>query len=265
MITFLSLICWGFFSFLMGYNVTPNNIGLNILWIFLGFFVFLVSGLIQILLYTIIARFTKPGNKLKTYLALSSIFFLHTFFVHVLIKVHGKENIPSGKKLTIYANHKTAFDPLLIMQACKFPLAFTPKKSLYKYPILKTWMNSFGSVPIDRDNSRETLKSLAKGIKLVKEGGALIIFPEGGIKDRTKDEMSELKDGAFQITLKSEADILPVSMKNLVKFRRSYFKLFTVIHIYIHPIIKFEQIKTMPSKDIGALLSKIINEGISKN
>ena len=49
---------------------------------------------------------------------------------------------------------------------------------------------------------------------------------------------------------------------NLVKFRKNYFKLFTIIHIYIHPIVKYEEIKNKSTNEIADLLSTIINGGI---
>ena len=47
----------------------------------------------------------------------------------------------------------------------------------------------YGVVAMDRNNNRAGAKAIIEGVKHVKNGLSLMIFPEGGIKDRNNEEM----------------------------------------------------------------------------
>ena len=60
---------------------------------------------------------------------------------------------------------------------------------------------------INRSSDRDAAKSIVEGIKFMKEGNGIILFPEGGIKTREVEQMVSIKPGAYKLATKSEAII----------------------------------------------------------
>jgi len=210
MISILFLLVW-FGSICLGYNLLPIWY-LIPAWVVLGF----VAGILVLVLFLLIMmpvmKFTKPNSKYKYYLAKSFSIFLNVFILRILITTEGKNNIPKTGKLTVYANHKSQTDPVIIMSIFNRGLAFTPKISLYKIPILSQYMNYIGCLPIDRDDNRRTAKTMIQAIKNVEKGHAMLIFPEAGIKSRETELMIDARGGAYKIGTKAESDFLPISI-----------------------------------------------------
>ena len=78
-----------------------------------------------------VMKFTKPNSKFKYHLAKSFDIFKYIYFKNCN-NIKGRKNIPKTGKLTVYANHKSQTDPVIIMSIFNRGLAFTPKISLYK-------------------------------------------------------------------------------------------------------------------------------------
>lgn len=260
MVSFLFLFFWAVFIAL-GYFVFIQNLWFIPLWFVLGpAFSILMFVIILVLLMPIMKN-TKPNSKFKYILAKSFAKFLNVFIIRAKISVEGKENMPKNGKLTIYANHKSQTDPILIMSILNRSTAFTPKISLYKIPIISSYMHYIGCLPIDRDDNRRTAKTMIQAIKNVKSEHALIIFPEAGIKSRVDERINEIKGGAFQIGKKSESDFLPITIIGASEYsrRKSLFKK-VKIKIIVHPVIPFDKVKDLSTQEMAELVKIKINE-----
>lgn len=258
MITILFFI--SYIGFVVTLSLLVNNLYLIILWLILG----IVFGVLIVVLFMILnfPIFKKQGYK-SVYmfkLSRSLTVFLNRFLFRVKINVSGQENIPKTGKLTVFANHKSYADPFIMFEIFNRPLTFTPKKGVYKIPVLRTLLKYLRAFPIDRENTRNTARSLIDAIKVVKDGMAMLIYPEGGIKDRDEEKMVEMRAGAYKVTAKAEADLLPISVygatqiKNRAPFRS------TKIDVKIHPLIKFETVKHLSTQEMADMMFKIINQ-----
>lgn len=260
MFTLFFLILWaGFIA--LGYFVFINSLYFIPLWFVLGPVAAFILVILLLIIMMPIMKITKPDWFLK-YLLVKGIFgFMMRYVLLAKITVVGKENIPKKGKLTIYANHKSQTDPLIIMSVLNRPAAFTPKISLYKIPIIANYMNYIGCLPIDREDNRRTAKTMIQAIKNVKNEHALLIFPEAGIKDRSDERILEIKAGAFQIGKKSESDFLPITLIGASKYaeRKSIFKRLP-IKIIIHPAVTYEETKDLTTHEIGEIIKNIINK-----
>src|SRR5262249_54209685 len=98
---------------------------------------------------------------------------------------------PSQGPVLVLANHQSYLDILLISLACNWRLFFVARVGLAKSRILAWIMQQFQTVLIDNEGlGRAGLQAVEK---LLREGRALLIFPEG---ERTWDgKMQELKPG----------------------------------------------------------------------
>ena len=84
------------------------------------------------------------------------------------IKVYGKENLPEKGPVVFMSNHQGYADILALCAAIDtVQFGFVAKKELAKIPLYGKWMDRIRSVMMDRDNPKESLKAITKGIGLL--------------------------------------------------------------------------------------------------
>lgn len=263
MVSLIFLITWAL-SIYLGITLISSLWYFIILYVILGYFIgILVLALLLVVLMPIM-KITKKDSIIKYYLAKSAAFFISTFILRAYVTSEGKENIPKKGKLTVYANHKSQTDPILLMPKFTRSLAFTPKISLYKIPILSNYMNYIGCLPIDRDDNRRTARTMIQAIKNVEKGHAMLIFPEGGIKSRETELMVDIRGGAYKIGEKSKSDFLPITIKGALKFNHRKWWQIVRVHIVIHPLVKYEEVKDLNTLELGQKMFDIINSSIEE-
>ncbi len=126
------------------------------------------------------------------------------------IEVIGKENIPSGEGFLITPNHESMFDISAVLMAFDQNLSFVTKEENLKIPFVSKWLPLLDCIAIDRSSPKSAVKSLMKGVKMIKTGKSIVIFPEG---TRTADgTLGEFKAGSFKIAQKASAKVLPVAI-----------------------------------------------------
>ena len=180
---FLILIFLVSFLYCFLFNLIGLSYWFNFLWAPISLILAIISFFIFVLLFLAINKKGKPTGKFR-HKVLHQALQLILIIMNVRIQVEGKENIPN-ETFVCYANHKSNFDPIAIYYSLNKVCSAIGKKSLFELPILRQCQDVFGCIPLDRDNDREAAKSMVKAIKNVKAGLPYIIFPEGGIKDRT--------------------------------------------------------------------------------
>jgi 1-acyl-sn-glycerol-3-phosphate acyltransferase len=262
MITFIFLLSWALTIYLM--TLWINILWLIPLWFVLGYGVGVLMVVITLALHIPYNKMTKVTDKYQYYVTRSTAFFFNHFVMNLRIKVQGLNNVPKDGILTIYGNHKSYADPFIILEIIKRPTTFTPKMGVYKLPIIGSWLKTMGAFPIDRSSDRNTAKAMVEAIKVVKDGMAMLIFPEGGIKDRSDEKMVAMRAGAYRVAAKAQADLLPISILGTtdIKHRAPFRK--TKIEVIVHPLVKYETVKDKTTTEIADYMFKIINEPIEK-
>ncbi len=128
--------------------------------------------------------------------------------------VKGKENLPEGNCL-IVANHQGNFDFFIILGYIGKPVGFISKKENLKVPIARMWMREMHCIFMDRENIRESIKSINEGIENLKAGYTMVIFPEG---TRSKgNRIGEFKQGSLKLGIKADVPIVPVTIDGTYK------------------------------------------------
>ncbi|MCI1946079.1 lysophospholipid acyltransferase family protein [Clostridium luticellarii] len=136
--------------------------------------------------------------------------------VNAKIKLEGKENVPQAPCLFV-ANHQGFFDIPIIISSLDRMVGFIAKKEITKIGLLTYWMKQINCVFIDRQNIRESIKSINEGIKILKSGHSMVIFPEG---TRSKGpKIGEFKKGSLKLALKSRVPIVPIAIDGSYKLR----------------------------------------------
>lgn len=258
MMTMVFFLTYFGFVLLMGYLVhIPYLIPL---WLLLGPFIGMLMVILFIVLNFPIFKFTSYTNRYKFYVAKSTSKFLNHVLLRLHIEITGQENIPKDGLLTIYANHKSYADPFIIFEGMTRPMTFTPKMGVYKIPVLHTWLKYLGAFPIDRSSDRNTAKAMVEAIKVVKTGMAMMIFPEGGIKDRDDEKMVAMRAGAYRLATKAQANLLPVSIIGTTQIKKRAPFRATHIKMIIHPLVTYESVKNKKTSEIAEDMFLIIND-----
>ena len=123
------------------------------------------------------------------------------------IRVEGRENVPSGGCL-IVSNHVSFMDPTTVGWAVAREIYYLGRKSLFKPPFWNWFLPMCNVLPIDRDG--HDIAGLRRIIRMLKEGHAVLLFPEG---TRSVDgTIQSAEPGAGMIALKAGVPILPVRL-----------------------------------------------------
>lgn len=130
-------------------------------------------------------------------------------------KIKGKENIPSQGAFLLCSNHMSAMDPILIAAGCKRQLTFMAKEELFKVFLLGHLIKALGAFPIKR--GRGDAAAVMATLKIMKRGGATLIFPEG--TRMKKGERKEVSGGIIRLAIQSGVPIVPAYVtKNTVTY-----------------------------------------------
>jgi len=167
------------------------------------------------------------------------------------VTVKGHENIPDSGGIIICANHIHWLDPLLLGVVIKRRISFMAKAELFQNKIFAAVLKSIHAFPVKRGTA--DISAIKNSLKIVKEGGALGIFPEG---TRSKDgKIHEAEPGVALIAVKAKALVVPV------KISGSY-KHFSSIKVIIgEPIMLGDNQKQKISLDkINELSQSIMNQ-----
>ncbi len=126
------------------------------------------------------------------------------------LEVRGLEHLEPGQAYVFAANHRSNFDIFTLLTVLPGRLLFVAKKSLFQIPLFGPALSRMGSVPLERENLRQALKSLEVAAAQVKAGASMIIFPEG--TRVTTPELIPFKKGVFLMASKAGQPIVPVSL-----------------------------------------------------
>jgi len=128
------------------------------------------------------------------------------------LKVTGQENIPQDGPFIIVANHSSLLDPIILGISIKPKIIFVTAAYLFKIGWLGYMLRKFNSIPVQREND---IKAIKQSLKILKRGGVLGIFPEGGI-DRQKNNLP-VRAGAAYLATKIGVPIVPIRIKGADK------------------------------------------------
>lgn len=140
------------------------------------------------------------------------------------IRIVGEENIqkgldmsPTGSVLFV-SNHQGNFDIPILVSLLPAPTGFVAKDALENFPMLSRWMNHIGCIFLDRDNARKAAASINQGVRQLKDGHSMVIFPEG---TRSRDGLlGEFKAGALKLATKAGVPIIPISISGSINMMK---------------------------------------------
>lgn len=130
------------------------------------------------------------------------------FYVRSILRaniVH-ETPLPSGAKI-LAVNHPSTSDPAFVTILIKEQASILIRETLFKVPVFGRSLRMAGHVPVIAGNGRAALE---EGVRLLKAGRTVIIFPEGEISP----EGGPLKPhtGIARLALLTGAPVVPVGI-----------------------------------------------------
>lgn len=172
----------------------------------------------------------------------------------------GLENLETDQNVVYVGNHRSMLDIPLLMKYVKRPIVFIGKENVLKWPVISWWMRAGEALFIDRARPRQGLEVILTGIKRLKAGESIAIFPEG-TRSKT-EEIGVFKQGSLKLSTKSGVAILPIAIKGTDDvFEKNGFNLKShVVHFQVGKIIPAETLQQFPMDNGTAYVRSIIEE-----
>ncbi|ARF54457.1 lysophospholipid acyltransferase family protein [Streptomyces gilvosporeus] len=139
------------------------------------------------------------------------------FLMRVLYhpKVEGMERIPETGPVILAGNHVTFIDSLFLSLVVKRPVYFIGKDEYVtgkglKGRLMAWFFTSAGMIPVDRDGGHGGVAALMTGRRVLEEGKAFGIYPEG---TRSPDgRLYRGRTGIARLALMTGAPVVPFAM-----------------------------------------------------
>ena len=135
------------------------------------------------------------------------------FIAGTKIELRGTENIPEDQPVLFISNHRSYFDIIILHTLSKTPIGFVAKKEFRSYPLLPLYMEDIGSLFLDRENVRESLKTINEGTERLKKGLSLALYPEG--TRNHGDTLLPFKTGGYRMAEKAKCPMIVCAFTNV--------------------------------------------------
>ena len=184
---------------------------------------------------------------------------------HCWTRVHteGLEKLPKDSRFLLVSNHRFAFDPLVFYSSMPWAdLAFLSKKENFSIFVVAQIMRKVLCLPVDRNNDRESLKSILKAIQFIKDDKASIaVFPEGRT-NRTADPLLPYRCGVFKIAQKANVPIVICSLVNSRAILRNMFRKHTEVWLDVLDVIPAEELACKTTIEVGERVHAVMEAGV---
>jgi 1-acyl-sn-glycerol-3-phosphate acyltransferase len=121
--------------------------------------------------------------------------------------IAGLEHLPREGSFILASNHASHLDPPIV--GCLVPrqMAFFARKTLWSGRVSRWWLDTVGTIPVDRDGGTD-VAAIKNVLRTLQSGKALILFPEG---TRSPDgRLQTAKPGVGLIACRTQVPVVPV-------------------------------------------------------
>jgi 1-acyl-sn-glycerol-3-phosphate acyltransferase len=126
----------------------------------------------------------------------------------------GMDHLSTEGGVIIVPNHISHADPLVsahfIYDAGRWP-QYLGKASVFKVPVIGQLLHKIRQIPVER-GSVDAVKSLDRLVEAIKDGGAVVIYPEGTTTKEPDLWPMRGKTGAARLALATGAPVIPLAL-----------------------------------------------------
>ena len=203
--------------------------------------------------YSLSKKRLQKQSRFARYLITEYAYFVD-FKMRIIPKAH--TNIKNCKGVFIF-NHRSLLDPLALESYFRFQSPFyIMKKEIVNWPFAGRLIVKAGSVCIDREDLRQSVRALQEAKE--KMGNRNIgIFPEG-TRNKTEEAILPFKPGALKIAYQAKADVNVVKLVNFKKAIWNRFR-FKKIHpeIFLLKTFTYEEYKDMTTEAFSEAIENL--------
>ena len=138
--------------------------------------------------------------RLAAFLTLKTVFGLQVF---------DKKNIPKKGGFILASNHTSYLDPIVLGAACPRKLNFMAKQELFSHPLFSWYFSQLKAFPVKRNAI--DLSALKEAIRRIKNGGGLLLFPEG--RRMSDGASAEAHGGVGFLAVKLDVPVIPAFVR----------------------------------------------------
>ncbi|MCU1659168.1 MAG: 1-acylglycerol-3-phosphate O-acyltransferase [Pseudonocardiales bacterium] len=130
-------------------------------------------------------------------------------------EVTGFANVPRTGPVIIAGNHISFADELFTPLAARRRVVYFAKAEYFTTPgvrgrAMAAFFRSMGHVPVERGDTRSAASVIDVGVEVLREGGALGIYPEG---TRSPDgQLYRFRTGIARVAMRTGAPVIPVGL-----------------------------------------------------
>lgn len=113
---------------------------------------------------------------------------------------------------------------------------------------------------MDRDDIRQSLKSINEGIEQIKNGQSLLIFPEG--TRIIEEELGEFKKGSLKLASKTNVPIIPIYIENAHRILEKQFPWVksTKVNVNVGSPVVIEELDEENKKNLAKYIKSKVEE-----
>jgi 1-acyl-sn-glycerol-3-phosphate acyltransferase len=132
-------------------------------------------------------------------------------------QIYGAENVPQEGPLLVVSNHASNYDPPIVSNCVRRPVAYMAKKELFDIPILSKAIQLYGAYPVSRGSADRA--AIRAALDCLDKNWAVGVFLQG---TRTDDgKITEPKRGAALLAAKGKVPLLPVCLWGTQEIEKS--------------------------------------------
>lgn len=131
-------------------------------------------------------------------------------FAGAPLQILGINNLQKHAVAVYTSNHLSYMDTPAIFAALPFQFRIVARHELWSVPFIGWHLNRSGQIPVNVGNPRASIASLSGGIKTLRAGMSLFLFPEGG---RTQTGLpGPFLNGPAYMAIRAQVPIVPMAL-----------------------------------------------------
>ncbi len=252
----ISLLCvFPFLNF-----VCHLGVGVSLLLSLAAFLLLHVLYLLFFLAVSMSYRTDRPLEKQNPLcrFAVGNATPLILFYAGIRPVITGLEKLPKDSRFLFVSNHRSMFDPLIVMARLRhWNIAFISKPSNMRIPIAGRVVYGAGFLPIDRENDRNALKTILTAADYMKRDLCSIgVYPEG---TRSRGgELLPFHAGCFKAAQRAKVPIVVAAVHGTEKVQRMTLFSGTTVYLDILEVIPAETVCAMRTDELSETIRELI-------
>lgn len=129
----------------------------------------------------------------------------------IRVIAEGFDALPRDAAFVFVSNHLSLADTPLMAGWLPTSFRFLAKDSLMRVPIIGGHLRRGGHIPVERDDARAAVRSLARAERLLREAKvSILVFAEG--TRSSAGALQAFKAGAAHLAIKAGAPVVPIAV-----------------------------------------------------